>query len=101
MSGYSRSCSRADSSILLVAQCAAALSIMPASAPSCWMQGVTAASYKEYDILGLSPSGGLYGKDHKGSVVLPPRVPRHTNSGAAYRSGGCRGGIQTRPLFDF
>src|SRR5215813_13399007 len=28
MSGYSRSCSRADSSILLVAQCAAALSMM-------------------------------------------------------------------------
>ena len=33
MSGYNRSCSRADSSILLVAQCAAALSMMPASAP--------------------------------------------------------------------
>src|ERR1700722_12280067 len=54
MSGYSRSCSRADSSILLVAQCAAALSIMPASAPSCWTQGVTAASYNEYAIL-VSP----------------------------------------------
>src|SRR5262249_36084404 len=53
MSGYSRSCSRADSSILLVAQCAAALSMMPASAPSCWAQGVTAASYNEYAILGF------------------------------------------------
>src|SRR5262245_37487074 len=50
MSGYNRSCSKADSSILLAAQCAAALSMMPASAPSCWMQGVTAASYKEYAI---------------------------------------------------
>ena len=35
MSGYSRSCKRAGSSILLAAQCAAALSMMPASAPSC------------------------------------------------------------------
>src|SRR3954471_11704012 len=42
MSGYNRSCSRADSSIVLAAQCAAALSMMPASAPSCWAQGVTA-----------------------------------------------------------
>jgi hypothetical protein len=58
MSGYSRSCSRADSSILLVAQCAAALSMMPASAPSCWAQGVTAASYNEYAIW-VSPSGGI------------------------------------------
>src|SRR3954449_7389393 len=32
MSGYNRSCSRADSSILLATQCAAALSMMPASA---------------------------------------------------------------------
>src|SRR6516225_4509567 len=58
MSGYSRSCRRADSSILLAAQCAAALSMMPASAPSCWMQGVTAASYNEYDIW-ASPKGGI------------------------------------------
>src|ERR1700757_3366033 len=58
MSGYSRSCSRADSSILLVAQCAAALSMMPASAPSCWAQGVTAASYNEFAIW-VSPSGGI------------------------------------------
>src|SRR5262252_3468645 len=58
MSGYSRSCSRADSSILLVAQCAAALSMMPASAPSCWAQRVTAASYNEYAIW-VSPSGGI------------------------------------------
>src|SRR5205807_271798 len=58
MSGYNRSCSRADSSILLVAQCAAALSMMPASAPSCWAQGVTAASYNEYAIW-VSPSGGI------------------------------------------
>src|ERR1700691_3168670 len=57
MSGYNRSCRRADSSILLAAQCAAALSIMPTSAPSCWSQGVTAASYKEYAIW-ISPSGG-------------------------------------------
>jgi hypothetical protein len=32
--------------------------MMPASAPSCWMQGATAASYNEYDIL-ASPSGGI------------------------------------------
>src|SRR5580693_1986332 len=57
MSGYKRSCSKADSSILLAAQCAAALSIMPANAPSCWAQGVTAASYNEYAI-SVSPSGG-------------------------------------------
>ena len=58
MSGYNRSCSRADSSILLAAQCAAALSMMPASALSCWAQGVTAASYKEYAIW-VSPPGGI------------------------------------------
>src|ERR1700736_3676012 len=58
MSGYNRSRSRADSSILLVAQCAAALSMMPTSAPSCWAQGVTAASYNEYAIW-VSPSGGI------------------------------------------
>src|SRR6185312_13411974 len=55
MSGYNLSCSRADSSILLAAQCAAALSMMPASAPSCWAHGVTAASYREYAI-GIDPS---------------------------------------------
>src|SRR6476646_9563906 len=54
MSGYNRSCSRADSSILLAAQCAAALSMIPASAPSCWAHGVTAASYREYAI-GIAP----------------------------------------------
>ena len=53
MSGYSRSCSKADSSILLAAQCAAALSMMPASAPSCWAQGVTAAFV--YNISARSP----------------------------------------------
>src|SRR6186997_1148793 len=71
MSGYNRSCSKADSSILLAAQCAAALSMMPASAPSCWAQGVTAASYNEYAIW-VSPSGGIYGRDHRGSPVLLP-----------------------------
>src|SRR5262249_19255062 len=75
MSGYNRSCSRADSSILLVAQCAAALSMMPTSAPSCWAQGVTAASYNEYAIW-VSPSGGFYGRDHRGSpVLLPTSLP--------------------------
>jgi len=39
MSGYNRSCSSADSSILLAAQWAAAFSMMPASAPSCWGAG--------------------------------------------------------------
>src|SRR6476661_2089718 len=72
MSGYNRSCSRADSSILLVAQCAAALSIMPASAPSCWAQGVTAASYSEYAIWVFSFGVGFYGKDHSRSPVLLP-----------------------------
>src|SRR5262245_3920793 len=71
MSGYNRSCSRAVSSILLAAQCAAALSIMPASALSCWAQGVTAASYKEYAIW-VSPSGGILGRDHRGSAILLP-----------------------------
>src|SRR5215471_8213387 len=71
MSGYSRSCSRADSSILLVAQCAAALSMMPASAPSCWAQGVTAASYNEY-VIRVSPSAGIDGRDHRGSSILLP-----------------------------
>src|SRR6516164_1196966 len=61
MLGYSRSCRRADSSILWAAQCAAALSMMPANAPSCWMQGVTAASYNEYDIW-TSPEGGKLGE---------------------------------------
>src|SRR5579862_783702 len=56
MSGYNRSCRRTDSSILLTAQYAAALSMMPANAPSCWTQGVTAASYNEYDIR-TSPLG--------------------------------------------
>src|SRR5262245_18112928 len=59
MSGYNRSCSRTDSSILLSTQCAAALSMMPASAPSCWAQGVIAASYKEY-VIWASPSGGIF-----------------------------------------
>src|SRR5476651_1787046 len=71
MSGYSRSCSRAASSILLAAQCAAALSMMPASAPSCWAQGVTAASYREYAIWD-APSVGFYGADHKRSPVALP-----------------------------
>src|SRR6516225_3067933 len=71
MSGYSRSCRRADSSILLAAQCAAALSMIPASAPSCWMQGVTAASYNEYDIW-ASPKGGILWRDHRGSPILLP-----------------------------
>ena len=39
-------------------QCAAALSMMPASAPSCWAHGVTAASYNEYAIW-VSPPGGI------------------------------------------
>src|SRR5215471_8610090 len=66
MSGYSLSCSRADSSILLAAQWAAALSMMPASAPSCWAQGVTAASYNEYAI--WSPPGlGFHETDDKPS----------------------------------
>src|ERR1700693_3338566 len=73
MSGYNRSCSRAGSSILLAAQCAAALSMMPASAPSCWAQGVTAASYNEYAIW-VSPSVGLYGRDHRRSSVLLPTI---------------------------
>src|ERR1700730_4582319 len=72
MSGYNRSCSRVDSSILLVAQCAAALSMMPTSAPSCWAQGVTAASYNEYAILGFSFGVGFYGRDHRGGPVLLP-----------------------------
>src|SRR5262249_12448432 len=71
MAGYSRACSRADSSILLVAQWAAALSMVPASAPSCWAQGVTAASYNEYAIW-VSPSGGILGRDHRGSPVRLP-----------------------------
>ena len=69
MSGYNRSCSRANSSILLAAQCAAALSMMPASAPSCWAQGVTAASYKEYAIW-VSPSGGIF----KGETIGEART---------------------------
>src|SRR5438105_14926613 len=74
MSGYNRSCNRADSSILLAAQCAAALSMMPASALSCWAQGVTAASYKEYAIW-VSPSGGIFvGRDHRGSPILLPTM---------------------------
>src|SRR5262249_9028972 len=67
MSGYSRSCSRTDSSILLAAQCAAALSMMPASAPSCCTQGVTAASYNEYAIWDSSFGAGLHGRDHTAS----------------------------------
>src|SRR5205085_923955 len=70
MSGYNRS-SRTDSSILLVAQCAAALSMMPASAPSCWAHGVTAASYNEYAIR-VSPFGGILWGDHRGSPILLP-----------------------------
>src|SRR5271166_606447 len=64
MSGYNRSCSRADSAIVLVAQCAAALSMMPASAPSCWAQGVTAASYNEYAIWVFS-----FGWDFMGETI--------------------------------
>src|SRR6516225_1165075 len=75
MSGYNRSCSRADSSILLVAQCAAALSMMPASAPSYWAQGVTAASHNEYAIFGFHLRVGFYGRDHRGSPVLLPTRP--------------------------
>src|SRR5262245_3080853 len=75
MSGYNRSCNRVDSSILLAAQCAAALSMMPASALSCWAPGVTSASYKEYAIW-VSPSGGICLRDHKGSPILLPTRTR-------------------------
>src|SRR6187551_3376960 len=69
MSGYNRSCSRADSSILLATQCAAALSMMPASAPSCWAQGVTAASYNEYATW-VSPSSGTLWQILEGSSAV-------------------------------
>src|SRR5262249_29695731 len=82
MSGYNRSCSRANSSILLAAQCAAALSIMPASALSCWAQGVTAASYKEYAIW-VSPSGGMNSRPNsQGSAAgrPPDRTADHVRA---------------------
>jgi hypothetical protein len=44
------------SSIWLAAQCAVALSMMPANAPSCWTQGFIAAAYIEYVIQVLSKS---------------------------------------------
>ena len=74
MSGYNRSCNRADSSILLAAQCAAALSIMPASAPSCWAQGLQPRHTRNMPF-GFLLRVGFYGRDHRGSAVLLPTGP--------------------------
>jgi hypothetical protein len=54
-------------------QCAAALSMMPASAPSCWAQGVTAASYTEYAIW-VSPSCGIDTREPHGEMFHWPSV---------------------------
>ena len=73
MSGYNRSCSRADSSILLAAQCAAALSIMPASAPSAGRRGLQLRHTMNMPF-GFFLRVGFYGRDQMEALSSCQRI---------------------------